>query len=73
MSLPPSEHIIWKLVEQALIGIVFALVSYFNYKNGLDVKDITTILSLWMTVAGFRIAKTKALSNEKEEPDNSPS
>ena len=28
MSLPPSEHIIWKLVEQALIiGVVFCVMS----------------------------------------------
>lgn len=65
MQLPPSDHIVWKIIRQLIIGVVFCVMSAINYKNGFDIKDIGTLLALWSAVAGFDIAKTKA-TEEKE-------
>lgn len=65
MQLPPSDHIVWKVILLLIVGVVYCFMSTFNYKNGFDIKDLGTLIAMWSAVAGFDIAKTKA-TEEKE-------
>lgn len=73
MNLPPSEHIVWKLVRQLIIAGVLSVLILAN-KQTLDGGDIVTIVVTMAGVLGFDVAKlsvTSPKSKTSAEGDSS--
>lgn len=76
MTIPPSDHIVWKLIRQVTFGIVLTILLTVNYQK-FDSRDVTTILQAMATMFAFDIAKKSATSPKvkpsaeegTEEPD----
>lgn len=56
MNIPPSDHVIWKIIRQAIVGGMLLIMLSMNY-NKFDSRDITTIFSTLMALGGFDVAK----------------
>ena len=56
MNIPPSDHIVWKIIRQAIVGGMLLLMLSMNY-NKFDSRDITTIVTTLMALGGFDVAK----------------
>lgn len=66
MTLPPSDHIIWKLIRQATFGIVLTILLTVNYQK-FDSRDVSTILQAMATMFAFDMAK-KSATTPKAKP-----
>ncbi len=64
--MPPSDHILWKIITVTVLSAVLLLMLHFNYIHGLEAKDFLTLAAV---VAGYLgIQVTKAVSIPKPLP-----
>lgn len=57
MQLPPSDHVVWKIVRQMVVCGFLAFMLKYNYTNGWDVKDLGTLAITLMGLGGFDAVK----------------
>lgn len=65
--MPPSDHIVWKIVRQAVVGALLVAMLKFNYSNGFTLQDVGTIAVILTGLGSFDAAK--ALVVPKRKPD----
>ncbi len=53
------DHPIWKILRLAVICVTLVFMCSFNYKNGFDVKDIGTIVTVLISTGVFDQVKRK--------------
>ena len=58
MTLPPSDHVIYKLARLVIVGVLFIGGASFAYNNGISKADLLPLLSLLAGVGGFDAVKT---------------
>lgn len=56
MNIPPSDHVVWKIVRQAIVGGMLLMMLSLNYDR-FDSRDITTVVTTLMALGGFDVAK----------------
>jgi hypothetical protein len=57
MTLPPSDHIIWKLIRMAVVGVIMVVMLKFNYANGWAPQDYITLIATLMALGGYDALK----------------
>jgi hypothetical protein len=67
MNLPPSDHIVWKIIRLAVVGTILTIMLAFTY-NQFDNRDIITIIVALSGLAGFDTTKAFATRKPKETP-----
>ena len=66
MTLPPSDHVVWKLARLVIVGLLFLGGASFAYNNGLSKADLLPLLTLIAGVGGFDAVKS-AITAKKDE------
>ena len=57
MNIPPSDHVLWKILRLAVVGGLLTALLHFNYL-GFDKRDVLTILITLGGLGGFDVAKS---------------
>lgn len=57
MTLPPSEHILWKIITMAVVGVILVVMLNFNYANGWAPADYLTLIVTLLGIAGVQITQ----------------
>lgn len=61
-QLPPSDHVVWKILRTAVVGAILVAMLSLNY-NKFDNRDIVTIITAMLGLAGYDTAKTMITRN----------
>lgn len=57
MTLPPSDHIIWKLARVVIVGVLFLACAELAYANGLTKADIVPLITILGGLGAFDSVK----------------
>ena len=64
--MPPSDHIVWKIITVTVLSIVLLLMLQFNYIHGLEAKDFLTLATVILGYLGVQVAKVTTIHKEPE-------
>jgi hypothetical protein len=57
MQLPQSDHVIYKILRLAVVGVIMVVMLKFNYLNGWSPADYLTLIATLMALGGFDAIK----------------
>jgi hypothetical protein len=64
--MPPSDHIIWKIITITVLSAVLMFMLHFNYIHGLELKDWSTLGAIVATYLGIQGAKTLTIPKPEQ-------
>lgn len=60
--MPPSDHIVWKIITVTVLSLVLLAMLHFNYIHGLEAKDFLTIAAVVAGYLGIQVTKSVTIS-----------
>ena len=70
-NLPASDHVVWKLLRLLIVGLILLGMLSFTY-NQFDRRDIVTIVTALLGLAGYDTAKSLVTKPRDEDGRDAP-
>ena len=68
--MPVSNHVVWRLLRLAIIGIILVAMLHLAYQHGFDLKsDLPTVLAVLAALAGVDYTQSKCRHDDKPKDE----